>query len=152
MAELLIKAKENWMESLSKEEIKALPKEKKDRYNARSKKGDIVAVKPDGWQWGKMECLPSFIVVKMPGKNVEEVEHLTESLYDSTSSPKKPKLLKHRKFTFSERLIKTQVDANKSVVEFKTNLEQQVAMSLLTEMTEDKMKEETGAAISEIDQ
>jgi hypothetical protein len=35
------------------------------------KRGDIVAVFPDGHTWGRLETLPKFVVVKVPGLNAE---------------------------------------------------------------------------------
>lgn len=40
-------------------------------YDARMKVGDIVVVRPDGWSWGKRECLPDFLIVKVPGLTVD---------------------------------------------------------------------------------
>jgi hypothetical protein len=29
--------------------------------------GDFVVIMPDGWSWGSGECLPDFVIVKVPG-------------------------------------------------------------------------------------
>lgn len=36
------------------------------------KTGDPVVVKPDGWGWGREECPPKFIVLKVPELSVED--------------------------------------------------------------------------------
>jgi len=38
------------------------------------KKGDIVVVMPDGHEWGGKEGPPTFVIVKVPGVTVEQVE------------------------------------------------------------------------------
>jgi len=42
-------------------------------YDARVRKGDIVVIRPDGWQWGSSECLPTFHVVKVAGQEVNAI-------------------------------------------------------------------------------
>ena len=44
------------------------------------KKGDIVIVRDDGWKWGKKECLPLYIVVKLPGVKEEDAKKYEEPL------------------------------------------------------------------------
>ncbi len=63
-AELLIKAEDAW-----------------GTDEARSRKGDIIVVRPDGWIWGKEECLPRFIVVKLKGVKVEDIKHYEQPLW-----------------------------------------------------------------------
>lgn len=38
------------------------------------KRGDVVVVQPDGWSWGTLEALPRFVLVKVPGATVAQVE------------------------------------------------------------------------------
>lgn len=45
------------------------------------KKGDIVMIQEDGFQWGEKECLPDFIVVTVEG-TVEDHIHLLEQETD----------------------------------------------------------------------
>lgn len=80
MAELLVRAKKHWMDDLTAEQVDKLPIDEKESYNARCQIGDIIVVKPDGWEWGREECLPTFLVIKLPGVNVSDVEHLTQPL------------------------------------------------------------------------
>ena len=65
--EFLVRAESHPMDKLTQEEVDKLNSGQRDSYNARLQKGDIVVVRPDGWKWGKCECLPEFIVVKVPG-------------------------------------------------------------------------------------
>lgn len=62
MAEFLIQAQTHWMEAAG---VPADP-EKLAAYQARSQKGDVVIVKPDGWAWGAAEGLPDYVVAKVP--------------------------------------------------------------------------------------
>jgi len=41
-------------------------------YEVSYKKGDIVAVFPDGHKWGRLEGPPKFIIIKVPGMSVKE--------------------------------------------------------------------------------
>ena len=65
MAELLVKAKPHWKDSWNQTKINSLSENEKRHYNARSQIGDIIVVKQDGWNWGKEERLPNFIVIKI---------------------------------------------------------------------------------------
>jgi hypothetical protein len=61
MAELLIKAREPWNNDIS---TLKMTEDEKRSFDSRTRKGDIIVVRPDGWQWGKLECLPDYVVVK----------------------------------------------------------------------------------------
>ena len=41
-------------------------------YEVSYKKGDIVAVFPDGHKWGRLEGPPKFIIIKVPSMSVKE--------------------------------------------------------------------------------
>lgn len=62
MAEFLIMARPHWRDG----ETPPTDPEPLAKFNARSQKGDIVVVKPDGWAWGAAEGLPDYILVKVP--------------------------------------------------------------------------------------
>ena len=96
MAELLIKSSPHWMDSLSQSEVAKMTKEQLQSYNARSQIGDIIVVRPDSWEWGKEECPPNFVVVKLKGVKEEDVKHYEQPLMDTTD-PQKPIMLKVRK-------------------------------------------------------
>ena len=79
MAELLIKAEEPW--KITEE---------------GSRKGDVIVVRPDGWEWGKEECLPRFVVVKVPGSEKDNkyleapiMEEMKDKQTDKISSKMK---------------------------------------------------------------
>ncbi len=85
MAELLIKANGHWMDNLSKTDIDKMTKDEKQRYEARSQKGDIIVVRPDGWKWGRCECLPDYLVVKLPNVSFEDARHYENSDIEITN-------------------------------------------------------------------
>jgi len=84
MAEFLIKAEGNkWMEALAKESwsTKNLTQE---QFDARSEIGDIVVVRDDGHPWGKCECPPQYVVIKVPKMDWEKVKAVVEKgLYET---------------------------------------------------------------------
>jgi hypothetical protein len=100
MAEVLIKATEHWMDSFTQEQLDALTAEELQSYNARSQKGDIIVVRPDGWKWGREECLPNFIVVTIEG-TIADLKYLEESIAErevnEDATPMPSTLIKFRK-------------------------------------------------------
>jgi hypothetical protein len=110
-AELLCRAKKHYLDDLTQSEVDTLTPEAKEQYLARSQIGDIVVVRPDGWLWGKEECLPNYVVVKVPQVTFEEAQIYEESLQDTTN-PENPKLLRHRKYALPKADIET-AKANK---------------------------------------
>lgn len=67
MAELLVKASDA-----------TNPDPAKDQRGCY-KRGDVVCVRPDGHEWGRLEGLPRFVVVKVPGVSVAAAESHLES-------------------------------------------------------------------------
>lgn len=61
------------------------------------KAGDIVAVQPDGHHWGSCECLPAFIVVRIPGVSVDDARRYTEPR-TITVTPDGPEIIERRRF------------------------------------------------------
>ena len=114
MAELLIRAKKHWMDDFKQDDIDKMSKEQRQSYEARSQIGDIIVVRPDGWVWGKEECLPNFIVVKLPQISYDSVKQYEQTLtkIEGTGETAKVILLKRRKF----RIPETWVNANKQDV------------------------------------
>ena len=104
MAELLVRAKPHWMDSLSQTDVDKMSAEEKQSYSSRSQIGDIIVVRPDGWQWGKEECLPNFVVIKLPDLNIEDAKKYEESLIDATD-PQNTIILKHRKYQIPKAII-----------------------------------------------
>jgi hypothetical protein len=56
------------------------PDPKKDK-NIMYKRGDPIVAKSDGHKWGKMECLPDFVVLKIPDIHVKDVESYCHTKY-----------------------------------------------------------------------
>jgi hypothetical protein len=118
MAELLVKANKHWMDDLKQEDLDKMTKEQLQSYNARSQIGDIIVVRPDGWQWGKEECPPNFVVVKLPGVKEEDVKHYEQPLMDTTD-PKNTIMLKVRKYATTPTIVdscKVELSGTKEVV------------------------------------
>jgi hypothetical protein len=74
MCEILVYAKVQWMEEVSEEEKDKWGVKMWAKYNRRLVKGNPIVVKPDGWKWGKRECPPDFVVLKIPNMTVKEGE------------------------------------------------------------------------------
>lgn len=47
--------------------------------NAKWNRGDVIAVMPDGHEWGKEERLPKFYVVRIPRAPVEDYQGYLEA-------------------------------------------------------------------------
>jgi len=117
MAELLVRAKAHWMDDLTQKDVDKMSVEEKQSYEARSQIGDIVVVRPDGWPWGKCECLPDFIVVKVPDLAIEDAQKYEESLMDN-SNEEKPKMIRFRKNALAKTDVLLAVDAKTDSVQF----------------------------------
>ena len=100
-AELLVKAQEPWNNDI---DTSKMTKEELQSFNARSRKGDIIVVKPDGWKWGREECPPRFVVVKLKGVKVEDVKHYEEPIYDE-KDVENTTLLKVRKYAIDTSTV-----------------------------------------------
>ena len=111
MCELLIQAKPSWLESATQEQ---LDKCNPASVNARIQIGDIVVIKPNGWEWGREETLPNYYIIKVPNISVEEAEYATQSLMDTTD-PEKPVMLKKRKYQIPQSII-NQLNNNDGVI------------------------------------
>ena len=100
MAEFLLRAKPHWKDTWDSAKLATLSQQELRQYNARTQIGDIVVVRPDGWVWGNEECLPNFLVVKVPGivlpHNYEESLMAQDGVDEQGHSIMV--MLKHRKF------------------------------------------------------
>ena len=114
-AELLVRAKPHWMDSFTQSEVDKMSAGEKQSYEARSQIGDIIVVRPDGWVWGSEECLPNYVLVKIPQITESEAKKYEESLWDKTD-PQKPILLRHRKNNIPKLVIETYKTQEKSTV------------------------------------
>jgi len=116
MAELLVRAQKHYLDDLTPVQVSALPVNKKLQYDARTEIGDIICVQPDGWTWGREECLPVFIVIKFPGISVDLVKQYQQKLKDTSGL-----ILKRRKFRIPPLVVLSYVQAGNSVVTIALN-------------------------------
>lgn len=119
MAELLVRAAPHWMDEWDATKVASLSAKELIGYNSRTQIGDIIVVKPDGWPWGKEECLPTFVVVKLPGVSVDDVKHYEEVLLESKDA-KNPVILKRRKYRIPETYVKNLVSLSQKEVTINT--------------------------------
>ena len=113
MAELLIKAQGHWQDAWTKEQVSALTPQELQQYNARHQQGDIIVIRPDGWNWGSSECLPQFIVVQLPNVSVDTIKYMEGSLMDRTD-PQNPIMLKCCKYQVPQAQVQSWVALGKS--------------------------------------
>ena len=106
MAEILIRAKTHWKDAWTLEQINKLAPEQKQSYEVRSQIGDIIVVRPDGWKWGKEECPPHFIVLKVPELKYVDAKKYEESLIDD-KDPENPIMIKVRKYAVDIDTVNT---------------------------------------------
>ena len=72
-----------------------------------SSKGDIIIVKPDGWKWGKCECPPEYVVVKLPNVKPDDIKHYEQTLQSEPDIEGKTTLLKRRKYAIDTVTVDT---------------------------------------------
>jgi hypothetical protein len=128
MAELLVMAKKHWLDDVPMAEVLKFDHAQSEGYNARSGIGDVIVAKPDGWPWGREECLPNYIVIKLPGVKVEDVEYLTRPLYEKQAD-ESLKILKRRRFKVNPEEINKLIEKGYSVHEFKGQIDQSKVLS-----------------------
>jgi hypothetical protein len=44
-------------------------------------RGDVVDVRPDGFLWGREECLPRFYIIKIPELKIADAKKYMQSSY-----------------------------------------------------------------------
>lgn len=100
-----------------------------------SKVNDIIAVRPDGWNWGKEECLPLFIVVKYPGVSAEEFKGYDAPLMsEKVLADGTYEIIKNSKYSLSKDMSDSLISYDKSIVIVKNKDLDEVKNSL-TEKT-----------------
>lgn len=127
MAQFLIKAQEPWNNASG------------DAPPERSRLGDIIVVRPDNHVWGREECLPRFLVVKVTNMTYDDAKHLEESLMvddglDERGNPKK-KMAKVRKWQVPSAYMTKALQDGVSVVEITLTNKQQAFIQNLIEKT-----------------
>lgn len=98
MAELLVRAKPHWMDSLTKAEVDKMSKEQLQSYNARSQIGDIVCVFPDGACKEPPAPDSVYAITKIPSLDYNTAKEKYEQPLTDITDPKNSILLKHRKY------------------------------------------------------
>ena len=104
MAELLVWARGHWLDDTPQDKIDAMTNDELVSFNARIQKGDVVVVRPDGWEWGALECPPDFIVIKVPDMKFEDAQLYEQSLTDNTNQEKSV-TLKIRKYAIDPSVV-----------------------------------------------
>jgi len=101
MAEFLIYNKDHWMDALNQEQldgyVEKYPKFM-DKYNARTQRGDVIEVRPNGyWTGPKAHNYNKsiFLLVTVPELKFEDAEKYGKPLTWES------KLIKKRKYNFS---------------------------------------------------
>jgi hypothetical protein len=77
----------------------------KQSYEARSQIGDIIVVRPDGWAWGKCECPPEYVIVKVPTMKEVDAKYLEQSLmetYTDKDGKEQQRMLRIRKHSLTD--------------------------------------------------
>ncbi len=83
--EILVKAQAFWQrgkaipEGTTQDTISYL----RDMWH-QTHRGEIIVIKPDGWEWGRKERPPEYIVVKVPTVTVAQAVKYTQGLIDSS--------------------------------------------------------------------
>ena len=104
MAELLVKA----MDSTHADSVKDM--------RGCYKTGMPVVVMEDGHIWGGEECLPRFVVIKIPTISVDVVKKYIEPEYQGVDNQGRPEMYRRRKWNISwvdlPSAVKTKILAN----------------------------------------
>jgi hypothetical protein len=109
MCEALIRAKTHWKDAWNQATVNALSTEEKQQYDARTQLGDIIVIRPDGWEWGSAECLPDFVLVKIPDMTVEEAKQYEESINEeyTVDGQVRTRMLRFRKWFLKPTWVNT---------------------------------------------
>jgi hypothetical protein len=67
--------------------------------------------------WGREECLPNYLVVKLPQLSVEEVEHFTQQLLGEPDADGNRLMLKKRKYQVPYSYIEDYITQGQSFIE-----------------------------------
>jgi len=115
MAELLIKRAAHWMDSLTEDDVRKLSPVLQRTYRRRKQVGDVVVVMPDGHKWGRRECWPRYIVVKVPDMSVKEARRYIERemtpRWDDIQGRTVYISTKTRRYSFDPALVKSITDS-----------------------------------------
>ena len=104
-AEFLVQAKPHWMDELNQVEVNKMQDINKQAYNRRAQVGDIISVKPNGWEWGKEEGLPNYVVVRVPDMTYKDTKQYEKRLIEVDGKNKV--VIRKRKYSFSSSEVET---------------------------------------------
>ena len=99
---------------------------------AASEVGDIIIVKPDGASWGKAECLPEYLVIKLPNISIDAVLKFQDALIDRTDA-KNPTTKKRRKWHIPSAWIAAKVSDGVSVITINVTAQKQALINSVLE-------------------
>lgn len=100
---------------------------------AASEIGDIIIIRPDGHVWGNAECLPEYLVVKLPQIDYETVKHYKAALISGTLE--NMIVVKRRKWHVPVEWIEARVAEGNSVITItKANLKTQFIKRILKKL------------------
>jgi len=140
-AELLIRAQANWKDSWAQAKIDAQTPDEKREYHARSKIGDIIVVKPDGWEWGSSEQPPQYIVIQLEGMPMSEAKKYEEPVEEDYS------FMTDRGEYFDKRIIKSRkykVDVSEvDDAKTKSKGKKKIKADKVQKFKDDKIKDKT---------
>ena len=105
--EVLVKVAEHWQqlsdipEGTTKDTIAWL----KDMWK-QTHKGEIIVVKPNGWNWGGMENPPRFVVIKIPDATMAQAAKYLDGLVDSQAVAESDSVtVKERRWHFTKAFV-----------------------------------------------
>ena len=110
--EILVKAQPFWQrseaipEGTTQDTISYL----RDMWH-QTHRGEIIVIKPDGFDWGGNERPPEYIIVKIPGVTLGQAMKYTQglidsSLYDSSLAQQSDTVdVKERRWYFTKRVV-----------------------------------------------
>lgn len=93
MAQILVKAKQSWMVDVDRSNW---THEQKAKFVRRTRKGSPIVIRRNSHIWGLRERLPGFVIIKMMGKSVTDLNYLITSTYEFPDDDRKKRLLKRR--------------------------------------------------------
>ena len=111
----------------------------------RKKEGDIIAVKPSPWQWGKKE-LDQYLIVTIDGLTKEEADKLCIPKFETgedwwpSGELSQPNIVAKRRFKISFDILKANFDNSIDLVKVRDKqIKYQPLMDKKIKITKDSM-------------
>ncbi len=98
MAEILVRAKNHWAESIPPGQRNSWPQKRKDKFERRIQFGDIMRVEEDGFVWGSKEGMPDWILIKVLGLSKAEAEQYIDLIEDVPDAEGNAKKLRRKRY------------------------------------------------------